>query len=84
MQPVNTSSPMVFQRKDDWRHKFQRSKKSGRMMWMGLPLEKQSSPMLSSAAAILEKLKPILLERFASLLQQELNFLFHEAFNIES
>ena len=80
MQPVNASQPMVFRRSEDWKHKYQRSKKSGRMMWMGLPLEKQSSPMYYAAESAMQKLKPLLLERFATLLQQELNYVF----NIES
>ena len=83
MQPVNAHRPMVFKRKANWAHKFQRSKKSGRMMWMGLPLEKQSLPMYQNAVRAIEKLQPVLLERFSTLLQQELNFLFQEVFNIE-
>ncbi|KEQ17134.1 hypothetical protein [Endozoicomonas numazuensis] len=82
MQPVNAPRPMVFRRKDNWQHQYQRSKKSGRMMWMGLPLEKQALPMLHNAIKVLEKLKPLLLERFTTLMQQELNFLWNEAFNI--
>ena len=78
MQPANASHPMVFRRKDNWKHKFQRSKRSGRMMWMGLPLEKQSLPMFQAATRAIEKIQPLLLERFATLLQQELNFLFSE------
>ncbi|WP_062262447.1 hypothetical protein [Endozoicomonas arenosclerae] len=80
MQPVNAPRPMVFRRKDNWQHKYQRSRKSGRMMWMGLPLEKQAQPMLKNATQVLEKLKPLLLERFATLMHQELNYVF----NIES
>ncbi|MGI9278339.1 MAG: hypothetical protein ACR2PX_01760 [Endozoicomonas sp.] len=78
IQPVNAPKPMVFKRKANWQHRFQRSKKSGRMMWMGLPLEKQSLPMMQNAAQVLEKLKPVLLERFATLMQQELGFLLSE------
>ncbi len=84
MQPVNAPRPMVFRRKDDWQHRYQRSRKSGRMMWMGLPLDKQALPMLQNAIQVLEKLKPLLLERFATLMRQELNFLLSEAINIES
>ena len=80
MQPVNATHPMVFERKDDWEHKFQRSKKSGRMMWMGLPLEKKTLPILNSARNALRKIEPVLLDRFTTLMEQELNYVF----NIES
>ncbi|WP_157794279.1 hypothetical protein [Endozoicomonas ascidiicola] len=74
MQPVNATHPMVFKRKDDWQHKFQRSKKSGRMMWMGLPLEKKEVAIWHSASDVLRKLEPVLLDRFATLMEQELNY----------
>lgn len=74
MQPVNATHPMVFERKEEWRHKFQRSKKSGRMMWMGLPLEKKKVAIWDSASAVLQKLEPVLLDRFATLMEQELNY----------
>ena len=80
MQPLNATHPMVFERKEGWRHKFQHSHKSGRMMWMGLPLEKKVVSVWYSANAVLQKLEPALLERFARLMEQELNY----AFNIES
>ncbi|WP_299735682.1 hypothetical protein [uncultured Endozoicomonas sp.] len=80
MQPVNATHPMVFKRRDDWQHKFQRSKKSGRMMWMGLPLEKKEVAIWHSASDVLRKLEPVLLDRFATLMEQELNYVF----NIES
>lgn len=79
MQPVNASRPMVFKRKANWQHKYQRSRKSDRMMWMGLPLEKQTLPILNSAIQVLKKLRPVLLERFATLMQQELNFIINGA-----
>ncbi|WP_257287969.1 hypothetical protein [Endozoicomonas sp. SESOKO2] len=79
MQPVNATHPMVFKRKANWHHKYQRSKKSGRMMWMGLPLEKKTLPILNSAIQVLEKLEPVLLERFTTLVQQELNFIINGA-----
>ncbi|MGI9279265.1 MAG: hypothetical protein ACR2PX_06495 [Endozoicomonas sp.] len=79
MQPVNAPHPMVFKRKTNWQYKYQRSRKSGRMMWMGLPLEKQSLPMMQNATQVLEKLQPVLLERFAILMHQELNFIIHGA-----
>ncbi len=74
MQPVNATHPMVFERKEEWRHKFQRSKKSGRMMWMGLPLEKKEVSIWDLASDVLRKLESVLLERFATLMEQELNF----------
>ena len=77
MQPANAMHLMVFKRKSNWRHKYQRSKKSGRMMWMGLPLEKQTLPIMNSAIQVLEKLQPVLLERFSTLMQQALNFLLN-------
>ncbi len=80
MRPVNATHSMVFERKETWQHKFQRSKKSGRMMWMGLPLEKKEVPIWSTASTVLQKLEPVLLDRFTTLMEQELNY----AFNIES
>ncbi|MCW7551772.1 phage tail protein [Endozoicomonas gorgoniicola] len=79
MQPLNASHPMVFKRKANWKHRYQRSKRSGRMMWMGLPLAKQGAPLYDSASQVIAALEPELLERFTTLLQQELNY----AFNIE-
>ncbi|WP_419835367.1 hypothetical protein [Endozoicomonas atrinae] len=74
MQPVNATHPMVFERKEEWRHKFQRSKKSGRMMWMGLPLEKKEVPIWNTASTVLQQLEPVLLDRFTTLMEQELNY----------
>ena len=65
---------MVFERKADWQHKFQRSKKSGRMMWMGLPMEKKAISIWHSASDVLRKLEPVLLDRFSTLMEQELNY----------
>ena len=76
MQPLNAPYPFVFKRTANWKHKFQRSRVSGRMMYIGLPIEKQSLPIFSMAHQVLEKIKPELLERFATLLQQELNYAF--------
>ena len=78
-QPVNAPHDMVFKRAPHWKHKQQVSRQSGRLMWMGLPIEKQSLSVFREANQALAKLEPLLLERFATLLQQELNF----AFNIE-
>jgi len=80
LQPHNSDKTLVFQRKANWQHRYQRSKRSGRMMWMGLPLEKQTVPIEAQAEASLQKLSTALLERFTDLLHQELN----HAFNIES
>ncbi|MET4695003.1 hypothetical protein [Endozoicomonas lisbonensis] len=77
MQPANATHPMVFKRTANWAHKYQRSRRSGRMMWMGLPLKKQGSPLYDSASRALKKLEPVLLERFSTLLQQELNYVFN-------
>ncbi len=79
MRPVNATHSMVFERKDTWQHKFQRSKKSGRMMWMGLPLEKKEISIWNSASTVLQQLESVLLDRFATLMEPELNY----AFNIE-
>ncbi len=49
-------------------------------MWMGLPLEKKEVGIWDSASAVLQKLEPVLLDRFTTLMEQELNY----AFNIES
>ncbi len=74
MRPVNATHSMVFERKDTWQHKFQRSKKSGRMMWMGLPLEKKEVPIWNTASTVLQQLEPVLLDRFTTLMEQELNY----------
>ena len=74
MRPVNATHSMVFERKDTWQHKFQRSKKSGRMMWMGLPLEKKAVSIWNTASTVLQQLEPVLLDRFTTLMEQELNY----------
>ncbi|WP_419833066.1 hypothetical protein [Endozoicomonas atrinae] len=80
MQPVNASRELIFERKDNWHHRYQRSKRSGRMMWMGLPLEKKTVRIDVEAETSLKKVSPLLVNRFTDLLHQELNY----AFNIES
>ena len=80
MQPVNASKALIFERKDYWQHRYQRSKRSGRMMWMGLPLEKKTVRIDTDAETSLKKLQPKLVDRFTDLLHQELNYVF----NIES
>ncbi|WP_419832784.1 hypothetical protein [Endozoicomonas atrinae] len=80
MQPVNTSRKLIFERKDNWQHRYQQSKRSGRWMWMGLPLEKKTVRIDVEAETSLKKVSPLLVNRFTDLLHQELNY----AFNIES
>ncbi|MTI15144.1 hypothetical protein E1189_19300 [Sansalvadorimonas verongulae] len=75
-QPVNARSDMVFQRAPAWKHKKQVSLKSGRTMWMGLPIEKVALPIANSARQAVEQLQPKLLERFTTLMQQELNYVY--------
>ena len=79
MQPVNSAHEMVFERAPHWQHRKQLSQRSGRVMWMGLPIEKQSLPIHEQAGDLMDELESRLQERFSTLLQQELNF----AFNIE-
>ncbi len=79
MQPVNSSHAMVFKRVPHWQHRKQLSQRSGKVMWMGLPIEKQALSVYEQAGDLLSALESRLLERFTTLLQQELNF----AFNIE-
>ncbi len=80
MRPVNASRELIFERKDYWQHRYQQSKRSGRWMWMGLPLEKKTVRIDVEAETSLKKLQPKLVDRFTDLLHQELNY----AFNIES
>ncbi|WP_257296006.1 hypothetical protein [Endozoicomonas sp. YOMI1] len=80
MQPVNASRELIFERKDNWQHRYQQSKRSGRWMWMGLPLEKKTVRIDREAETSLAKISPLLVNRFTELLHQELNY----AFNIES
>ena len=79
LQPVNSSHAMVFKRAPHWQHRKQLSQRSGKVMWMGLPIEKQALSVYEQAGDLLSALESLLLERFTTLLQQELNF----AFNIE-
>lgn len=71
---VNAVHPMVFKRKEGWHHQFQRSPKSGPMMWMGLPLEKQTGTIWYFASVVLQRLDPALPEWFATLMEQKLNY----------
>ncbi|WP_067518543.1 hypothetical protein [Endozoicomonas ascidiicola] len=80
MQPANASKALIFGRKDNWQHRYQQSKRSGRWMWMGLPLEKKTVRIDVEAETSLKKISPQLVNRFTDLLHQELNY----AFNIES
>ncbi|GAA4649916.1 hypothetical protein GCM10023116_21980 [Kistimonas scapharcae] len=79
LQPVNSNHAMVFKRAPHWQHRKQISQRSGKVMWMGLPIEKQVLSIYEHAGDLLSALESHLLERFTTLLQQELNF----AFNIE-
>ncbi|WP_422463307.1 hypothetical protein [Endozoicomonas sp. ALB115] len=83
MQPVNASRELIFERKDNWQHRYQQSKRSGRWMWMGLPLEKKTVRIDREAETSLAKISPLLVNRFTELLHQELNYAFKIAFNIE-
>ena len=80
MQPVEASTDLIWNRTENWSHKYRRSKKSGRWMWMGLPIVKKTEPIIEEAEASLKKLQPALIDRFTDLLYQELNY----AFNVES
>ena len=75
-QPVGTRHEMVFQRAPEWKHKKQVSLNSGRTMWMGLPIEKVSLPIANAARQAINQLQPQLLERFTTLMQQELNYVY--------
>uniref|UniRef100_UPI00248EDE78 hypothetical protein n=1 Tax=Parendozoicomonas sp. Alg238-R29 TaxID=2993446 RepID=UPI00248EDE78 len=75
-QPVGARSEMVFQRAPEWKHKKQVSLKSGRTMWMGLPIEKVSLPIANVARQAINQLQPQLLERFTTLMQQELHYAY--------
>ena len=75
-QPVNARSEMVFKRAPDWQHKKQISLKSGRTVWMGLPIEKITFPIADAARQAINQLQPQLLERFTTLMQQELNYAY--------
>jgi len=77
MQPANAAHPMVFKRKAHWVHKLQRSTTSGRILWIGLPIAKQRLPIYDAAHRAITQLEPKLLDRFATLMQQELNYAFH-------
>ena len=69
----------VFKRKANWKHKYVRSRRSGRMMWMGLPMALQRKDIHEDAVTVMNALQPQLAERFSALVSQELNY----AFNIE-
>ena len=77
LQPVNAPREMVFRRAPNWQHKKQVSLKSGRTLWMGLPIEKVGLPIAAEAERAVKQLQPDLLERFATLVQQELNYVYN-------
>ena len=76
-QPVNARNEMMFKRAPNWKHKKQVSLKSGRTMWMGLPIEKVTLSIANAARQAINQLQPQLLERFTTLMQQELNFVYN-------
>ena len=78
-QPVSSNREMVFQRAPEWKHRKQLSLSSGRTIWMGLPIEKVSLPIAEASRRAIQALEPQLVERFATLVHQELNY----AFNLE-
>lgn len=78
--PENRSEPLVFRRAPHAKPVKRRSKKTGRMMWMTFPIERVSLSIYEQAVAILEALAPVLLARFTTLIEQELNY----ALRIES
>ncbi len=73
-QPVGARSEMVFKRAPSWKHQKQVSLKSGRTLWMGLPIEKVSLPIADAARQAIQQLQPQLSERFTTLMRQELNY----------
>ncbi len=80
MQPAEAKYDLVWNRTENWSHKYRKSKKSGRWMWMGLPIVKKTEPIHQEAEDSLKTLEPALVDRFTDLLYQELN----NAFNVES
>ena len=57
-----------------------RSRRSGRWMWMGLPIKQQKNHSFhEDVERALNALQPEIQQRFSTLIQQELNY----AFNIE-
>ncbi len=75
-QPVGAKQEMVFQRAPSWKHRKQVSLKSGRTMWMGLPIEKVALPIADAASQAINQLQPQLLERFTTLTHQEINYAY--------
>ncbi len=75
-QPVGARSEMVFKRAPGWKHQKQVSLKSGRTLWMGLPIERVSLPIADAARQAIQQLQPQLYERFTTLMQQELNYAY--------
>ncbi|WP_066017649.1 hypothetical protein [Endozoicomonas atrinae] len=80
MKPVNAERSLIFEREENWRHKWRKSKVSGRWMWMGLPIFSHKVPLYNTAIMALRELEPKIFNHFAKVLHQELNY----AFKIES
>ncbi|WP_263080686.1 hypothetical protein [Endozoicomonas sp. Mp262] len=70
----NNDKELVFKRTDNWEHKYVRSRRSGRWMWMGLPIKMQKNSIHQDAVAALNTLLPKLQERLNTLMQQELHY----------
>ena len=76
----NSDKQLVFKRTKHWEHKYVRSRRSGRWMWMGLPIKLQKNNSFhDDVESALNALLPDVQQRFTTLIQQELNY----AFNIE-
>ena len=76
----HSDKQLVFKRTKHWEHKYVRSRRSGRWMWMGLPIKQQKNHSFhEDVERALNALQPEIQQRFSTLIQQELNY----AFNIE-
>ena len=67
----------VFKRKKEWRHRYVRSRRQGRMMWMGLPIKLEKNSFHDDAVRALKDIEPSLEQRYITLVQQELHYAFH-------
>lgn len=80
MQPVEAETEYVWVRSGYAKKKWQKSKKSGRWLWMALPIKKETVRIDAEVERSLKSIEPKLVERFSDLLLQELNYVF----NVES
>ncbi len=78
-QPANTTRNLVFKRSPNARQRKQRSRKSGWVMWMALPVEKVGLPIEQQAHEAIARIESDILNHFQVVMQRQLNF----AFNIE-